>query len=112
MALSNRQAVDLAPKPGLRRLPAIASWIHAVHQFLWKVHNTRVGMNSCELHESIGMVLTDTTLGHSKDTNKQARHYPNTHGMAAAVLRSAACPLLPMAAAMIVVTRSGASQIH
>ena len=28
---------------------------------------TRVGMNSSEFHESIGMVLTDATPGHSKD---------------------------------------------
>ena len=54
----------------------------AVHQCPWKIHNTRVGMNSGELHESIGMVLTDATSGHSKDIDQQARQYLDTHNMA------------------------------
>ena len=39
-------------------------------------------MNSSEFHESIGMVLTDATSGHSKDIDRSARHYLDTHGMA------------------------------
>ena len=39
-------------------------------------------MNSGELHESIGMVLTDATSGHSKDIDERARRYLDTHGMA------------------------------
>ena len=62
--------------------PAVASWMHAAHQCPWKIHNTRVGMNSGELHESIGMVLTDATSGHSKDIDQRARRYLDTNGMA------------------------------
>ena len=39
-------------------------------------------MNSSELHESIGMVLTDATSGHSKDTDQQARQCLDAHNMA------------------------------
>ena len=39
-------------------------------------------MNSGELHESIGMVLTDATSGHSKDIDQRARRYLDTNGMA------------------------------
>ena len=62
--------------------PEVASWMHAAHQCPWKIHNTRVGMNSGELHESMGMVLTDATSGHSKDIDERARRYLDTHGMA------------------------------
>ena len=36
--------------------PAVASWMRAAHQCPLDIHNTRVGMNSSEFHESIGMV--------------------------------------------------------
>ena len=62
--------------------PAVASWMRAAHQCPLDIHNTRVGMNSSEFHESIGMVLTDATSGHSKDIDRSARHYLDTHGMA------------------------------
>ena len=62
--------------------PAVARWMLAAHQCSWNIHNTRVGMNSGELHESIGMVLTDATSGHSKDIDERARRYLDTHGMA------------------------------
>ena len=56
--------------------------MRAAHQCPLDIHNTRVGMNSSEFHESIGMVLTDATSGHSKDIDRSARHYLDTHGMA------------------------------
>ena len=62
--------------------PAVASWMRAAHQCPLDIHNTRVGMNSSEFHESTGMVLTDATSGHSKDIDRSARHYLDTHGMA------------------------------
>ena len=62
--------------------PAVASWMHAAHQCPWKIHNTRVGMNSGELHDFIGMALTNATSGHSKDIDQRARRYLDTHGMA------------------------------
>ena len=62
--------------------PAVARWMLAAHLCAWNIHNTRIGMNSGELHESIGMVLTDATSGHSKDIDERAWRYLDTHGMA------------------------------
>ena len=64
--------------------PAAASWMRAAHQCPLDIHNTRVGMNSSEFHDSIGMVLADATSGHShsKDIERSVRHYLDTHGMA------------------------------
>ena len=62
--------------------PELASWMRSAHRCSWKSHNTRVGINSSELHESIGMVLTDATSGHSKDIDPLARQYLDTHNMA------------------------------
>ena len=67
---------------GYHSSAAVTSWMHAAHQCPWKIHNTRVGMNSGELHESIGMVQADATPGHSKDIDERARRYLDTHGMA------------------------------
>ena len=62
--------------------PELARWMHSAHRCPWKSHNTRIGINSSELHESIGMVLTDATSGHSKDIDQRARLYLDTHCMA------------------------------
>ena len=51
--------------------PAVASWMRAAHQCPLDIHITRVGMNSSEFHESIGMVLTDATSGHSRTSTGQ-----------------------------------------
>ena len=62
--------------------PAVASWVRAAHQCPLGTHNTRVGMDSSEFHGSTRVVLADATPGHSKGTDRPARHYLDTHGMA------------------------------
>ena len=61
---------------------AAASWMRTAHRCQWEIHNTRIGMNSSELHDFIGMALTNATPGHSKDIDQRARRYLDTHGMA------------------------------
>ena len=62
--------------------PAVERWMQAAHRTPWKIHNTRVGMKGSELHDFLGMVLTDCTSGHSKDIDDQARRYLDAHNMA------------------------------
>ena len=62
--------------------PELASWMRSAHRCPWKSHNTRIGINSSELHESTGVVLAGATSGHSKDIDQQARQYLDTHNMA------------------------------
>ena len=41
--------------------------MRAAHKRPLKIHDTRVGMNSSEFHDFIGIVLTDANSGHSRD---------------------------------------------
>ena len=66
--------------------------MRAAHQCPLELHNTRVGMNSSEFHESTGVVLTDATPGHSKGIDRSARHYLDTHGMAGRVCNPSTVP--------------------